>query len=84
MRRRRNSRKVTPAASGSEWESVKRLAAVDAANGWPWDLAMMLVVYALLRLLGLLVSPFLPQRPGGNRPIRKPGHTAHGGGTSPR
>lgn len=45
------------AAPGSEWESVKWMAGVNAANGWPWDLSMMLVVYGLLRLVGLLLSP---------------------------
>ena len=40
---------------GSGWESIKRLAAYDAANGWPWDIAWMLAIYGLLRLVGLLV-----------------------------
>jgi hypothetical protein len=48
---------------GGDWESIKRLAANDAANGWPWDIAYMLVIYGLLRLIGLLVSP-LVRKPG--------------------
>lgn len=44
----------------NDWESIKRLAAIDAANGWPWDLAFMLVIYGLLRLIGFLVPP--PER----------------------
>lgn len=45
------------AAQGSEWESLKWMAGVDAANGCPWDPALMLVFYGLLRLIGLLLSP---------------------------
>jgi len=48
---------VGPGAPGSEWESFKWMAGVNAANGCPWDPAMMLVVYGLLRLVGLLLSP---------------------------
>jgi hypothetical protein len=33
------------------------MAGVNAVNGCPWDPAMMLVVYGLLRLVGLLLSP---------------------------
>lgn len=45
------------AAPGSEWESIKWMAGVDAANGCPWDPSLMLVFYGLLRLIGLLLSP---------------------------
>lgn len=55
MRRRRA--KIEPGAPGSEWESIKWMAGVDAANGCPWDPSLMLVFYGLLRLIALLLSP---------------------------
>lgn len=58
MRQRGHARKVVPAGSGNDWESIKGLVAFDAANGWPFDFALMLVVYGSLRLIRRLLSPF--------------------------
>lgn len=57
MRRRGHARTVVSAGSGSGGQSIEGLAAFDAASGWPFDFASMLVVHDLLRLIGLLLSP---------------------------
>ena len=72
---------------GREWESLKRLAAYDAANGWPWDIAWMLVIYGLLRLIGFLVPPPRSRREFGARrrprsaSAAAPGHERRVGAT---
>ena len=43
---------------GSDFEAIRGLATVDAANGWPWDFGIVLLLYGFLRLIGLVLAPF--------------------------
>jgi hypothetical protein len=60
---------VVPAAPADEpepfndFESLKVLSGANAGNGFQWDPFVMVVVYALLRLVGVVLLPFRSRPP---------------------
>lgn len=54
----RQARAVPPVSvTAGDWQSIKQLAVFGAANGWPFDFALMVVVYVLLGLVRVLLWP---------------------------
>ena len=43
-----------PQAPVDDLESLMAVTRANAANGWPWELPLVLVVYGLLRVVGVV------------------------------
>ena len=43
-----------PLAPVDDLESLMAVTRANAANGWPWELPLVLVVYGLLRAVGVI------------------------------
>jgi hypothetical protein len=49
---RRDRTVLAPPEPTNDLESVMAVTRANAANGYPWDMALVLVVYGLLRAIG--------------------------------
>ncbi|MDQ2966030.1 MAG: hypothetical protein M3R57_09310 [Chloroflexota bacterium] len=62
MTRQRRPRTAEPPAPIDDWENLKSVSRVDAANGYAWDFGLVFVVYVVLRGIGVIRAAL--RRPG--------------------